>query len=231
MVSVHKWFARRPGSLFRALALCELVDAPLALSYECGHELNGVCLDPFMGGGTPLLEAARLGMSVIGFDTNPMARWIVERELEDVDPDELARVGAHAECPHHHRIVVWLLRYTGVRVGETRALTVADLDLTPEGEALTVRGSKTRAATRTIPLLPKLLPLIHEHLDFLRGRLSVTPDIPLLATNHGTPMTTNYLWRVVKRVAFDAGVRPIACICGTERQDRHDRCCPRTKLG
>jgi adenine-specific DNA methylase len=94
VISVHKWFARRPGSLFRALALCELVDAPLASSYERGHELNGVCLDPFMGGGTPLLEAARLGMSVIGFDTNPMARWIVERELEDVDPDELARVGA-----------------------------------------------------------------------------------------------------------------------------------------
>lgn len=93
VISVHKWFARRPGSLFRALALAELVDAPLRSSFERGHQLKGVCLDPFMGGGTPLFEAARLGMSVIGFDTNPMARWIVERELEDVDPDELARVG------------------------------------------------------------------------------------------------------------------------------------------
>ena len=93
VISVHKWFARRPGSLFRALALAEFVDAPLASSFERGHQLAGVCLDPFMGGGTPLLEAARLGMSVIGFDTNPMARWIVERELEDVDPDELAHVG------------------------------------------------------------------------------------------------------------------------------------------
>lgn len=93
IISVHKWFARRPGSLFRALALAELVDAPLSSSFERGHQLRGVCLDPFMGGGTPLLEAARLGMSVIGFDTNPMARWIVERELEEVDPDELERVG------------------------------------------------------------------------------------------------------------------------------------------
>lgn len=93
VISVHKWFARRPGSLFRALALAELVDAPLTSSFERGHQLKGVCLDPFMGGGTPLFEAARLGMSVIGFDTNPMARWIVERELEDVDPDELARMG------------------------------------------------------------------------------------------------------------------------------------------
>jgi adenine-specific DNA methylase len=93
LISVHKWFARRPGSLFRAVLLAEFVEAPLSASFERGHQLDGVCLDPFMGGGTPLLEAARLGMSVIGFDTNPMARWIVERELEDVDPDELARIG------------------------------------------------------------------------------------------------------------------------------------------
>ena len=93
VISVHKWFARRPGSLFRALALSELVESPLRGSFERGHDLEGVCLDPFMGGGTPLLEAARLGLSVIGFDTNPMSRWIVERELEDLDPDELACVG------------------------------------------------------------------------------------------------------------------------------------------
>ena len=59
----------------------------------------------------------------------------------------------------------WLLR-TGVRVAEARALTVADLDLSPEGESLTVRGSKSPAATRTIPLLPQLFPLVHEHLKF-----------------------------------------------------------------
>jgi putative DNA methylase len=79
--------------LFRALVLSEFVDGSLRANFKRGHSLEGVCLDPFMGGGTPLIEAARLGMSVVGYDTNPMARWIVERELEDVDPDELARVG------------------------------------------------------------------------------------------------------------------------------------------
>jgi site-specific recombinase XerD len=59
----------------------------------------------------------------------------------------------------------------------------------------------------------------------------MAPDAPLLATSHGTSMTTNYLWRVVKRVAFEAGVRPIVCTCGTTRQDRHDRGCPRTRSG
>lgn len=93
VISVHKWFARRPGSLFRGLALAELADRPLTGAYTDGHNVDGVCLDPFMGGGSPLFEAARLGMSVIGYDTNPMARWVVERELEAVDPDELRQAG------------------------------------------------------------------------------------------------------------------------------------------
>lgn len=165
---------------------------------------------------------------------NPMRRIDAppcpQRPNDFLRPHE-DRALLRAECPHHHRIVVWVLRYTGVRVAEASALTIADLDLTPEAEALTVRGTKTAAATRTIPLLPQLHPLIHEHLEFLRGRLSVTPDIPLLATGHGTPMTTNYLSRAVKRVALEAGVRPIDCTCGTKRQDRHDRDCPRTSSG
>jgi len=93
VISVHKWFARRPGSLFRALTLAEFAAGPVRLSYERPHQLSGVCLDPFMGGGTPLLEAARVGLSVIGYDTNPMSRWLVERELEDLDADALAAAG------------------------------------------------------------------------------------------------------------------------------------------
>lgn len=93
VISVHKWFARRPGSLFRALAIAEFGDVPVHRSYAKAHKLEGVCLDPFMGGGTPVLEASRMGMAVIGYDTNPMSRWLVERELEAVDPDDLAATG------------------------------------------------------------------------------------------------------------------------------------------
>jgi putative DNA methylase len=93
VIGVHKWFARRPGSLFRALILAEMgIDHSEQASLQ-GHELSGVCLDPFMGGGTPVIEANRLGLAVIGYDTNAMSRWIVERELEELDPDELLRAG------------------------------------------------------------------------------------------------------------------------------------------
>ena len=127
VISVHKWFARRPGSLFRGLALAELVDEPLTESFSAGHQLRGICLDPFMGGGSPIFESARLGLSVIGYDTNPMARWVVERELEDVDPDELRATGElvcadvqqtvdhlyRTDCPDcgadaHARYFLWL---------------------------------------------------------------------------------------------------------------------------
>lgn len=137
----------------------------------------------------------------------------------------------NADCPHHHRIVVWLLRYTGIRVGEAQALRVGDVDLTPDLETVTVRSGKTAAATRTIPVLPQLLPLIHEHLEHVGRSIRMRPQTPLLPTRYGTPLSSNYIWRVVKRVACEAGVRPIACACGTKRQDRHDRGCPRTISG
>ena len=38
-----------------------------------------------MGGGTPLIEASRIGCHVVGADINPMAYWVVRQELADLD--------------------------------------------------------------------------------------------------------------------------------------------------
>lgn len=86
LIAVHKWFARRPGTLFRGLLLSEFVKGPLRQTFFQAHDLKNkhVC-DPFMGGGTPLMEANRLGCNVLGFDINPMSWWIVREELEDLD--------------------------------------------------------------------------------------------------------------------------------------------------
>jgi putative DNA methylase len=86
IIAVHKWFARRPGTLFRGLLLSEFGDAPLPESYFRANNLAGIRIaDPFMGGGTPLFEANRLGCDVTGFDINPMAYWIVKQEIEHLD--------------------------------------------------------------------------------------------------------------------------------------------------
>lgn len=89
VIGVHKWFARRPGALFRTLILSEFDEGePVHKSYFDSHNLREITVaDPFMGGGTPLFEANRLGCDVLGTDINPMAYWIVRQELAPFDVD------------------------------------------------------------------------------------------------------------------------------------------------
>jgi hypothetical protein len=52
VIGVHKWFARRPGTLFRALLLAEFADdQPLQEIFFKSHDLAPrITGDPFMGG-------------------------------------------------------------------------------------------------------------------------------------------------------------------------------------
>ena len=86
IIAVHKWFARRPGALFRGLLLAEFGDRPLSEAYFSANDFTGRRVaDPFMGGGIPLIEANRVGCDVLGFDINPMATWIVQEEISHLD--------------------------------------------------------------------------------------------------------------------------------------------------
>jgi putative DNA methylase len=87
VIGVHKWFARRPGTLFRALLLAEFANQKqLAERFFQSQDLAPLVIgDPFMGGGTSLLEANRVGCQVVGVDINPMAYWIVRQELAELD--------------------------------------------------------------------------------------------------------------------------------------------------
>jgi len=87
LIGIHKWFARRPGTVFRALLLSEFTDEPLSEAYWHAHSFRGVIADPFMGGGTPVFEANRLGFHVIGCDVNPMAHWIVRQSFSTLDTE------------------------------------------------------------------------------------------------------------------------------------------------
>lgn len=86
IIAVHKWFARRPGTLFRSLLLAEFGKSSVQDLYFKSNNLKGIKIaDPFMGGGTPLIEANRLGCDIVGYDINPMAYWIVREEIKDID--------------------------------------------------------------------------------------------------------------------------------------------------
>lgn len=92
LIAVHKWFARRPGTLFRALILSELDEQRIEQSYFHGHSFpDKHILDPFMGGGTTVVEANRLGCMVTAADINPMAWWIVRQQIQDLDLEEYSK--------------------------------------------------------------------------------------------------------------------------------------------
>src|SRR3984893_17038291 len=86
IIAVHKWFARRPGSLFRGLILAEFGDRPLSEMYfEANDFPNLTMSDPFRGVRNALSEANRVGCDVHGCDIHPMSAWIVREEIEHLD--------------------------------------------------------------------------------------------------------------------------------------------------
>lgn len=100
--SIHKWWARRPGSLFRAILLAtqaqgkpileKTVDGSISSlsDYFQNHNFDHlVIFDPFMGGGTTIVEANRLGAKVIGCDINPVSYWIVRETIKPIDVKKL----------------------------------------------------------------------------------------------------------------------------------------------
>lgn len=68
---LHKWWARRCGSTFRAI-LKQFANAERRGYYTPGGLEGKVVLDPMLGGGTTLHEAIRLGANVIGADIDPI---------------------------------------------------------------------------------------------------------------------------------------------------------------
>lgn len=137
LTTMHKWWARQLGSVFRAISLYTLLDDPARVSvrdhpgsgddaslsqfvdrnaddepdigtlidsvdletpsglwelYQQDVQVEGASvLDPFMGGGTSLLESSRFGASVTGVDLNPIAWFVTKKEFEaaEVDIDDL----------------------------------------------------------------------------------------------------------------------------------------------
>ena len=69
---LHKWWARRCGSTFRAILKQFVPDEGRRDYYAAGGLEGKVVLDPMIGGGTILHEAIRLGANVIGADIDPI---------------------------------------------------------------------------------------------------------------------------------------------------------------
>ena len=72
----------------------DIADQVVWDAYYANHQMAGnfkelKVLDPFMGGGTTLVEGSRLGFQVTGVDLNPVAWFVVKNELAFIDPKEV----------------------------------------------------------------------------------------------------------------------------------------------
>jgi putative DNA methylase len=90
--AVHKWWARRPPAVIRALLLAAVLPPETSLEQfwsafaDSRDALRGkVVGDPFMGGATSLVEASRLGADVTGIDVDPLAVRTARVELQCLD--------------------------------------------------------------------------------------------------------------------------------------------------
>lgn len=108
---IHKWWARRLGTVFRTIVLYTLVDENTRvldertgerrritkeelenpwLLYLKDVDFGGkIVLDPMMGGGTTVVEALRTGCKVIAQDLNPVAWFLVKKIVEPADVEDL----------------------------------------------------------------------------------------------------------------------------------------------
>ncbi len=72
------------------------------------HNFSGLTvLDPFVGGGTTLVEAAKCGANVIGVDIDPVACFVTSRELEPIDAKALNREFELVRSQVREKILAW----------------------------------------------------------------------------------------------------------------------------
>jgi putative DNA methylase len=91
-LAVQRWWGRRYHKLVRGMVVAAFSASEDDIDDLAVYEdaVKGqVILDPFAGYGSTVVEAARLGATPIGIDTNPMAWWIMHSRLLCVDLDAL----------------------------------------------------------------------------------------------------------------------------------------------
>jgi len=152
---VSKWWARRRSSVFRSLLLSGSMrapDDPLEAGkavwdvYYANHQKRGALsklkvVDPFMGGGTTVVEGSRLGMQLLGIDLNPVAWFVVKTELAQVEKEEVEALLADIEAEVKPQIMPYYAcdcprghtgKWTDVTTGKVEGAGFDPLALTTE---------------------------------------------------------------------------------------------------
>ncbi|HTD79568.1 MAG TPA: tyrosine-type recombinase/integrase [Chloroflexota bacterium] len=141
-------------------------------------------------------------------EVNPMRRIdrppIVRPAPDWLTADEDAALLAAVLTPLE-RVLVPLLRWTGMRGSEAEGLRWRDLRA--DAGEIWVATSKTPGGRRIIPVFDHLHPTLVAWRTYQEARGPVGDESFVLATCSGRPLTHTQAWATVKRVAGRAGVR------------------------
>lgn len=101
------------------------------------------------------------------------------------------------------RTVLYLYRYTGVRLDEGLSLTMRSVDL--EVGTIRVLRSKTDSGlNREIPIAPELLPVLGQWVAWTKQKGVWRPDGPLLVTRNHNEMKPQQVEAMISRMAVRA---------------------------
>ena len=121
--------------------------------------------------------------------------------------DEVRKILAEAKkkSPRDHALIC-LLYYAEMRADETTKLWVDDLDL--NRRKVKVRDGKGKDHS-TVNLSDYAVEVLKDYLENMRPELPATADSAkvLLLSVHGERLHRNDVWRIVKKLAFDAGIK------------------------
>jgi putative DNA methylase len=110
---IHKWWARRLGSIFRTVLIGATSKPSVSTSeiarrfYEKNDFSGLMVLDPFVGGGTTVVEASKCKANVIGVDIDPVACFVTSRELEPMSKHKLKRAFRQLEIESKAEVTKW----------------------------------------------------------------------------------------------------------------------------
>ena len=104
---IHKWWAHRLGTAFRAIAIGTFAPSGadvMRLFYQRTRIKGVVVFDPFMGSGTTVGETLKLGAHAIGRDINPVAHFLVRNALSMHDREAVCATFRDIERDVAHQI-------------------------------------------------------------------------------------------------------------------------------
>ena len=208
---LHKWWARRCGTMFRSI-LKQFVPVEERRDYYAPGGLEGkTVLDPMMGGGTTLHEAIRLGANVIGADIDPIPIVQARASLSYAASEDL-----RTAFNHFHASLYDSLRHYFVTECATCRKTI-DIQYTLHGsrkacgcrEVIQIDQYDLRhEADRTISISPYDLSIRDDYHE----KMSDSDTLPLITKSETQCPNCGQTYRDLLDLPFYARYSPIAIV-------------------